>query len=102
GRLATRLGEENERLRERDALRQAELEGVSAELAVLQRLVFGRSSERTRPQGESAGDGQGGRGGGADGGQRGDGPRRGPGGRAGRRDYHRSRATTAGRLRRLG
>jgi transposase len=86
-RLATRLREENERLRERDALRQAELERVSAELAVLQRLVFGRSSERTRPQGESAGDGQSGREGGGDGGQRGDGPRRGPGGRAGRRDY---------------
>jgi transposase len=88
-RLATRLREENERLRERDALRQAELERVSAELAVLQRLVFGRSSERTRPQGqgESAGDGQSGRVGGGDGGQRGGGPRRGPGGRAGRRDY---------------
>ena len=44
-----RLREENARLRERDALREAELERLRAELAVLQRLVFGRSSERARP-----------------------------------------------------
>ena len=43
-----RLRAENERLRERDAQREAELERVSAELAVLQRLVFGRSSQRAR------------------------------------------------------
>ena len=41
-----RLRAQNARLRERDVRREAELERVSAELAVLQRLVFGRSSER--------------------------------------------------------
>lgn len=85
------LRAENELLRERDVQRKAELERVSAELAVLQRLVFGRSSERVRPS--SAGDDDDG----ADGqGGQGDGPgrrqaekasSRGPGGRAGRRDY---------------
>lgn len=62
-----------------------ELERVSAELAVLQRLVFGCSSERARPDavpgdedgGEGAQDAGRDRGGG--------GGRRGPGGRAGRR-----------------
>jgi hypothetical protein len=43
-RAAQRLKEENARLRERDAQRETELERVSAELAVLQWLVFGRSS----------------------------------------------------------
>lgn len=93
-RLAAQLREENERLRaenewlrERDVRRQAELERVSAELAVLQRLVFGRSSERARPQAGTADDGQGGREGAGDDERSGDRPRRGPGGRAGRRDY---------------
>jgi transposase len=75
-----RLREENARLRERDAQREAELERVSAELAVLQRLVFGRSSERARP-GPAGGHGDG------DGGRAGGGRPRGPGARAGRRDY---------------
>ncbi len=84
-----RLRAENVRLRERVAQREAELERVSAELAVLQRLVFGRSSERTRPDtagrsGDSGGDGGTGDG---DGGQVVGGPRRGRGGQAGRRDY---------------
>jgi transposase len=86
-RLAARLREENERLRERDAQREAELERVSAELAVLQRLVFGRSSERARPESAAGDDDQSGREGAQDGGRGGSGPRRGPGGRAGRRDY---------------
>ncbi|WBC22763.1 transposase [Solwaraspora sp. WMMA2080] len=79
---------ENERLRERDVRREAELERVSAELAVLQRLVFGRSSERVRPQ-PTAGDGDGQAGYGGEPGERERerAPRRGPGGRAGRRDY---------------
>jgi transposase len=80
-----RLREENARLRERDAQREAELERVGAELAVLQRLVFGRSSERARPE-AAGGDDDGARGQGrADGGR----SRRpgGPGARAGRRDY---------------
>ncbi|WJK34934.1 IS66 family transposase [Solwaraspora sp. WMMA2065] len=79
---------ENERLRERDVRREAELERVSAELAVLQRLVFGRSSERVRPQPTAGdGDGQGGYGGEPGERERERAPRRGPGGRAGRRDY---------------
>jgi transposase len=84
-RLAEQLQEENAWLRERDAQREAELVRVSAELAVLQRLVFGRSSERTRPDAAACGgDSDGGDG---DGGQAVSGPRRGRGGQAGRRDY---------------
>ena len=81
--LADELRAENARLREELARRDAELERVAAELAVLQRLVFGRSSERAGPDapggaGTTAGDRAGG-------GQ--DGRPRGPGARAGRRDY---------------
>ena len=82
-----RLREENARLRERDAQREAELERVNAALAVLQRLVFGRSSKRARPE-VAARDEDGGDGGAA--GDRaggGKGRPRGPGARAGRRDY---------------
>jgi transposase len=91
--LVGELRAENARLRERDAQREAGFERVSAELAVLQRLVFGRSSERARP--DAAGQGvDGGRnsgagedGGAGDGGRVGGGPRRGRGGQAGRRGY---------------
>jgi transposase len=51
--------EANERLQEELARRDAEIERLSAELAVLQRMVFGRSSERARPQ-DLAPDGDGG------------------------------------------
>jgi transposase len=87
--LAGELREENARLRERDAQREAELERVSAELAVLQRLVFGRSSERARSDTAGQGvDGDGNSGAGdGEGGQAVGGPRRGRGGQAGRRDY---------------
>jgi hypothetical protein len=44
-----RLSRLVEELREELARRDAELERVNAELAVLQRLVFGPSSERARP-----------------------------------------------------
>ena len=44
-----RLREENARLLERDAERDAELDRMRADLAVLQRTLFGRSSERSRP-----------------------------------------------------
>jgi len=79
-RLADELRAENARLREELTRRDAELERANAELAVLQRLVFGRSSERARPDapggaGTAAGDRAGG------------GKNRGPGARAGRRDY---------------
>jgi transposase len=80
--LAAGLRAENAALRERDAQREAEIEGLRADLAVLQRMVFGRSSEQSRP--EPSGDGGSGQGGS---GSRGAGRRRGPGARAGRRDY---------------
>ena len=44
-----RLREDNARLLERDAERDAELDRVRADLAVLQRMLFGRSSERSHP-----------------------------------------------------
>ena len=71
---------ENARLREALANRDAELEQAQAALAVLQRMVFGRSSERSRPEAADGGTGGGER---AGGGAR----RRGPGARAGRRDW---------------
>ena len=80
----------------RDAEREAELEKLRADFAVLQRMLFGRSSEKSSPEPPAAGDGggaaAGGGGGGGDGGQdRGPGSgrnvKRGPGARAGRRDY---------------
>jgi transposase len=84
-RLAGELREENARLREENAEQAAELERLRADLAVLQRMVFGRSSERATPglagrEDDAGGDGEQGRTGGKGG-------RRGPGARAGRRDY---------------
>jgi transposase len=84
------LCEENRELRERQAQQAVELERLRADLAVLQRLLFGRSSERSRPEasGGGAADGAGGdgqAGSHSDGG--GQKPRRGPGARSGRRDY---------------
>ena len=79
-----RLREENARLRAENAEQAAELERVRADLAVLQRMAFGRSSERARPEpsadGGDAGQGRDLRGSGTGG------KKRGPG-RAGRRDY---------------
>jgi hypothetical protein len=58
-----RLREDNARLLARDAERAAELDRVRADLAVLQRMLFGRSSERAGSEPDSgAGDaGRGGR-----------------------------------------
>ena len=82
-RLAAELREENERLRAENAEQAAELGKLRADLAVLQRMVFGRSSERSRPEPRGgAGDAAGGQGAGT-----GAGRKRGPGARAGRRDY---------------
>ncbi len=72
-----------QRLLERDADRDAEMAKLRADLAVLQKMLFGRSSERSRP-GPSGGDGAGGQDRGRGGGT---GKKRGPGARAGRRDY---------------
>jgi transposase len=83
-RLAEELRAENAWLRAENAEQAAELERVRADLAVLQRMVFGRSSERARP--EPSADG----GGAPQGRERGSGTggkKRGPGARAGRRDY---------------
>ncbi len=81
-RLVAQLREENAGLVARNTQQAAELESLRADLAVLQRMVFGRSSERSGPQpdpgADDAGRGEEHR----DGGQR-----RGPGARAGRRDY---------------
>jgi len=78
-----RLREENARLRAENAGQAAELERLRADLAVLQRMVFGRSSERSRPEPPGgAGDAAGGQDAGT-----GTGRTRGPGARAGRRDY---------------
>jgi transposase len=81
--LAERQREENARLREELAIRDGELERVNAELPVLKRMLFGRSSERAGP-GTAGGDGGGDRARPAGGGKTG---KRGPGARAGRRDY---------------
>jgi transposase len=79
------LRELNARLLARDAEREAELEETRAALAVLQRMVFGRSSEKSRPEPQPGG-GDGDTAGGGDCGA-GPGKKRGPGARAGRRDY---------------
>ena len=87
--LAGGLAEENARLRARDAERDAEFERLRADLAVLQRMLFGRSSEKARPDSPGGGDpaGDGGSADGGDGAGGAKGVRRGPGARAGRRDY---------------
>jgi transposase len=82
--LAERQQAEIAGLREELAARDVELGRVNAELTVLKRMLFGRSSERARP---STADG------GGDGGDEvrpaggGTSTKRGPGARAGRRDY---------------
>ena len=98
------LARENAELREQNAQlvrvdeelrelvgRQAEqLAEANATIAVLQRIVFGRSSEKSGPSPDSDGDDDAGAG---DGGKPGSGKekqvKRGPGARAGRRDYSR-------------
>jgi hypothetical protein len=83
-RLAAELRGENARLRAESAAQAAELEELRAGLAVLQRMVFGRSSEKS-PARADVGDA----GGGDASRDRGDGAgrKRGPGARAGRRGY---------------
>ena len=84
------LREQVARLAERDAERDAELERLRADFAVLQRMLFGRSSEKSRPGPPAGGDGNAAGGGGQDRERRGAaGKKRGPGARAGRRDYSR-------------
>jgi transposase len=86
-RLVAELREENVRLRAENAQQASELENLRAGLAVFQRMLFGRSSERSGSESDS-GDGEAGRGGERRGGAGGSGEKkRGPGARAGRRDY---------------
>ena len=86
--LAERQQAEIAGLRAALAARDAELERVNAELTVLKRMLFGRSSERARATadsgGDHSGDGDGDAGGRPAGGTS---TKRGPGARAGRRDY---------------
>ena len=77
------LREQVARLLKRDAERDAELKELRAGLAVLQRMLFGRSSEKSSPEPQADADDDGGggvrdRGSGKD-------VKRGPGARAGRR-----------------
>ena len=81
--LVERQREEIAQLREELAVRDRELERVNAELAVLKRMLFGRSSERARPSTADGGDG-GDQTRPAGGGKS---AKRGLGARAGRRDY---------------
>ena len=85
-RLVAGLREGNARLRAENVRQAAELENLRVELAVFQRMLFGRSSERSGPEPDS-GDGDAGRGEERQGGPGGDGKKRGLGARAGRRDY---------------
>jgi transposase len=82
-RLAGELREENARLRAENAGLRDRNDSLAAELAILKRMVFGRSSERSRAQAGAAGPaGSGpGTGPGKPGGKRG------PGARSGRRNY---------------
>src|SRR5512135_2818878 len=84
-RLAAELREENARLRAENAAQAAELEELRGGLAVLQRMVFGRSSEKSGPEAPGRDDAGGGEG--RAGGSGTAGEKRGPGARAGRRDY---------------
>ena len=79
----------SEELRELVGGQAAQLAEANATIAVLQRIVFGRSSEKSGPAPD--GDGDGDDAGAGDGGKPGSGKKkqvkRGPGGRSGRRDY---------------
>ena len=82
-----RVCEENARLGEENAAQAAELEELRATVAVLQRMVFGRSSEKDRPEPPGGGDDPAGDGGSGKPGSGKKSVKRGPGARAGRRDY---------------
>lgn len=85
-RLVAELREENARLRAQNAQQAGELESLRADLVVFQRMLFGRSSQRSGPVRDS-GDGEGGSGGQRRGDAGGSGKKRSPGARAGRCDY---------------
>jgi len=58
-RLAGELREDNARLRAENAGLRERNDAMAAELAILKRMVFGRSSERARPDALPAGGGGG-------------------------------------------
>ena len=81
------LTRQNTELRELVARQADQLAEANATIAVLQRMVFGRSSEKSGPAPDGGGDDDAGTG---DGGKPGGGKKqvkRGPGARSGRRDY---------------
>jgi len=90
GRQSARIDDltrQNTELRELVARQAGQLAEANATIAVLQRMVFGRSSEKSGPAPDGGGDDDAGTG---DGGKPGSGKmqvKRGPGGRSGRRDY---------------
>jgi transposase len=84
----TELARQNTELRELVGRQAGQLAEANATIAVLQRMVFGRSSEKSGPAPDGDGDDDSGPG---DGGKPGSGKKkqvkRGPGARSGRRDY---------------
>jgi transposase len=80
------LARVNEELRELVGAQAARLAEVNETLAVLQRMVFGRKSEKERPEPAGDGDDSAGDGGGEPSGGKKN-VKRGPGARSGRRDY---------------
>ncbi len=85
--LVAMLTENYAMLRDLVAERDAEVESLRAGLAVLQRMVFGKSSEKARPEPAGSGDGDPPAAGGEPGNGKKKSVKRGPGARAGRRDY---------------
>jgi hypothetical protein len=84
----TELARQNTELRKLAGRQAEQLAEASATIAVLQRMVFGRSSEKSGPAPDGDSDGDAGAG---DGGKPGSGKKKqvkcGPGARSGRRDY---------------
>lgn len=81
------LTRQNTELRELVARQAGQLAEANATIAVLQRIVFGRSSEKSGPAPDGDGDDAGAGDGGKPGGRKKKQVKRGPGARSGRRDY---------------
>ena len=81
------LTRQNTELRELVARQADQLAEANAMIAVLQRIVFGRSSEKSGPAPDGDGDDAGAGDGGKPGGRKKEQVKRGPGARSGRRDY---------------
>ena len=81
------LARQNAELRELVGGQAAQLAEANATIAVLQRIVFGRSSEKSGPAPDGDGDDAGAGDGGKPGSRKKKQVKRGPGARSGRRDY---------------